>query len=177
MLSLVLFIKSNLPSVKKDRPIKTWYTNLDALHMREKGFNPDDYSTNTTKESVAEESIKKKYKQTISLDSGNKLTVIGKAKQGKYIAHIDWFVKVNNIEKKLTFMEEPVLELKDMADIPSYLLWVGDLDGDNQPDLIVNNDGGWGELEYKLFLSTDIKFNKPWKPAAVFDWFSGSPHC
>lgn len=64
-----------------------------------------------------------------------------------------------------------------MADVSSYLLWVGDLDGDNQPDLIINNDGGWGEIEYKLFLYTDIKPNKPWKPAAVFGWSPGSPRC
>jgi hypothetical protein len=158
----VLLLRGNLPSLKKDRSIKTWYANLDDL---------------ITKESVAEESVKKKYNQTISLDSGNKLTVIGKAKQGKHIARIDWFVKIDKTEKKLTSMEEPTLKLKEMADVSDYLLWVGDLDGDNQPDLIVNNDGGWGEIEYKLFLSSDIKPNKPWKPAATFDWFSGSPHC
>ncbi|MEY3995856.1 MAG: hypothetical protein RL344_199 [Pseudomonadota bacterium] len=178
----VFFIKSNLPSVKKDHPIKTWYANLDALHTREKEFNPHDYPTNTTEEAEAEQSRKKKYIQTISLDHGNQLTVIGKTKENAKdndgsFTRINWFVKVNGIEKKLTFMKEPILELKDMADIPSYLLWVGDLDGDNQPDLIVNNDGGWGEIEYKLFLSTDIKPNKPWKPAAVFGWSSGSPRC
>jgi hypothetical protein len=64
-----------------------------------------------------------------------------------------------------------------MADVSEYLLWVGDLDGDNQPDLIVNNDAGWGNIEYKLFLSSDIKPNTPWKPAATFDWFSDGPTC
>ncbi|MEN9911672.1 MAG: hypothetical protein RI956_116 [Pseudomonadota bacterium] len=72
-------------------------------------------------------------------------------------------------------MEGGTLDLEKMADVSKYLLWVGDLDGDNQPDLIVNKDGGWGEIEYKLFLSSDIKPNKPWKPAATFDmWLLGT---
>jgi hypothetical protein len=174
----VLFIKSNLPSVKKDHPIKTWYTNLDDLYVREKGFNPDDYLNFNHQEEAQTESPKKQYKKNISLDHGNQLTVIGKTKENDgFFTYINWFVKLNNTEKKLTGMKEPILQLKEMADVSNYLLWVGDLDGDNQPDLIINNDGGWGELEYKLFLSSDIKPNKPWKPAATFDWFSGTPHC
>lgn len=178
----VLFINSNLPTVKKCQVIKTWYANLDALKAREQTFNPEeDYPTEDTTETITTTTtvpVKKKYKQTIALDNKQQVTVVGKTKEKSGSAlRIDWFVKFNNTEKKLTFMEEPVLELSDMSDVSDYLLWVGDLDGDNQPDFIINNDSGWGELEYKLFLSTDIKPNKPWQPAARFDWWSGSPHC
>jgi hypothetical protein len=172
---MVLFIKSNLPNVKKDHPIKTWYTNLEALKEREQTFNPEDYRSH--QEETQTESPKKQYKKIISLGNQQSLVIVGKPKETDGWAYINWFVKVNGVEKKLTGMKEPILELKDMPDVSDYLLWVGDLDGDNQPDLIINSDGGWSELEYKLFLSTDIKHNKPWKPAATFDWWSGSPHC
>jgi hypothetical protein len=171
----LLLLRGNLPSFKKDYPIKTWYANVNALKAREKKFNNyDNYVDDATENTL----IKKQYKKNISLDHGNQLTVIGKTKENDgFFTYINWFVKLNNTEKKLTGMKEPILQLKEMADVSNYLLWVGDLDGDNQPDLIINNDGGWGEIEYKLFLSSDIKPNTPWKPAATFDMWLLGPTC
>jgi hypothetical protein len=171
----LLLLRGNLPSLKKDHSIKTWYANINALKAREKKFNNyDNYVDDATENTV----IKKQYRKTVVLDDKQQLIIIGKPKKTKYAStNINWFIKLNNIEKKLTLMEGGTLDLERMADVSNYLLWVGDLDGDNQPDLIINNDGGWGEIEYKLFLSTDIKPNTPWKPAAIFDMWLLGPTC
>lgn len=157
----VLLLRGNLPTLKKDHAVKTWYANFDNLQI--------DKQNSTSKQKI--------YTKMIHLDNGKKAIVTGKPKEKEYDNSIDWSVIINNVERKLTRMYGSNIDLKDMSDVSDYLLWVGDLDGDNQPDLIINNNRG-GELEYKLFLSTDIKPNKPWQPAATFDWFSeGAPTC
>ena len=94
---------------------------------------------------------------------------------------MQWKYSYLGIERTLSKLgTDPIAS--DMGDwVPSvdfFLVWVGDLDGDNQPDLLVRPSNRTDSLDLELYLSTQLLVGQPWKPAAHFHyWDPTNPGC
>ena len=111
--------------------------------------------------------------------------------QGQWLQHVRacahcvvgdgvaWKVYVGEVERTLTTVQEDVLAGKtQMPGADDFLVWVGDLDGDNQPDLLVRPQARPDYIELALYLSSQLKPGKPWTRAARFYWWDPTnPGC
>lgn len=59
-----------------------------------------------------------------------------------------------------------------------FVVWVGDIDKDERPDVLVRPQERPDEIGLALFLSSQLKTGKPWTPAAKFYfWEPTNPGC
>jgi hypothetical protein len=69
-------------------------------------------------------------------------------------------------------------ELGTPIPIDDFIVWIGDLDGDAKPDLLVRPQNREDYLEMSLFLSRTLKPGQPWKASGHFYfWDPTNPGC
>lgn len=149
------FLIRGLPNLHEG-PVKTWYVrqppNPAQMHM------PD---------------FKQPQVKTLDVD-GSPLTLFGKVTFNKetpcstgsdcaVYPTISWHVKFGQIERTLN--TESGDELYTPSGVDEVLYWVGDLDGDGKPDIMVYQDN---DTTLALYLSSTLAPGKPWRPAATY---------
>lgn len=63
---------------------------------------------------------------------------------------------INNLTKKRIILYQQA----DYVDTITEIEFIGDLDGDNQPDFIISSPSFYEESRYIIFLSRDYNWNK-----------------
>jgi uncharacterized protein (TIGR02145 family) len=160
---LILF--RGIPGMKMG-PVKTWYLNkMWASGTFNDWHAPNDQ--NSTNEEYYEEGIRK-----VNLD----LEGIGKMNfYGEYLKNCEEHTPL--FQRRVRFANDKWRRLPALAaheGVPTdnkYFLWIGDLDGDNLPDLILNPTVDDYDIKYlELFLSTQYQLGRIWEPAARYSY-------
>ncbi len=90
-----------------------------------------------------------------------------------------WKVRFGPTERTLaTLWPDAIVGEQGMLGVDDVLVWVGDLDGDGQPDFVIRPQARPDFLALSLFLSTQLRVGHPWHPAAKFYyWDPANPGC
>lgn len=89
---------------------------------------------------------------------------------------ITWKFRFGEVERTLFSLGGS--ELEHPLGIDDFVVWVGDIDGDGKPDLVVRPQGRSDYLELSLLLSSALAPGKPWRPSAKFYWWNPTnPGC
>ncbi|MDN4060453.1 hypothetical protein QPK31_19780 [Massilia sp. YIM B02769] len=159
-----LFLVRGHPGLREG-PVKTWYANMRFQHR------PDQ---------VPGDPLKGSQRRTIDID-GAPLHVEGRVEQivDKACAaygqcerypRITWTVRFGDTKRTLAVLGGEN-ELQSPIPIEDFLVWVGDLDGDGKPDMVVRPQDLNRGLEMALYLSSELVPGRPWKPAAAFHFW------
>ena len=112
--------------------------------------------------------------------------------RGTWIPHIDplcfgcgeqramqWRFTFKQITRTLAIIpEDTVMNREGMLDVDALIVWVGDLDLDGLPDMVLRPQARADYLTLHLYLSRDLKPQQPWKQAARFYfWDPANPGC
>jgi hypothetical protein len=91
---------------------------------------------------------------------------------------VKWKFRFGDIERTLVTLggknelENPLVRIDD------FLVWVGDIDGDGKPDLVVRPQDRSDYLELSIYLSSTLTPGKPWRSSAKFYWWDPkNPGC
>lgn len=166
-----LFLVKGLGNLREG-PIRTWYYN-DKFQKSAEDTTVADFSK----------------KQEISWQVGDKrLSIAGAVAYVKdqtctpndtdcpKYPKITWKFRFGEVERTLFTLGGSELEYP--LGIQDFIVWVGDLDGDGKPDLVVRPQGRSDYLELSLFLSSALSPGKPWRPSAKFYWWDPTnPGC
>lgn len=90
-----------------------------------------------------------------------------------------WKFRFGATERTLaTLWPDAVMGEDGLLGVDDVLLWVGDLDGDGKPDLVVRPQERPDFLGLSLYLSSQLRVGEAWRPAARFYyWNPGNPGC
>lgn len=156
-----LFMVRGLPGLKEG-PVQTWYYNRrfqggqpvserawDASQVRRFDIGGRPLTVTGAWSTLPD--------QSCATDASCPLTV-----------RVDWKVRFGAIERTLAVTESSIPELGTPLLLDDFVVWIGDIDGDGKPDLVVRPQERRDELGMQLFLSTELVSGKPWRPAARF---------
>ena len=149
----------------REGPVETWYAN--ARFQRSPGAAPGD-------------PLKGSQRRMIDI-GGAPLHVEGRVEQivdqacaehgqCERYPRITWTVRFDGTRRTLAVLGGNS-NLESPIPIEDFLVWVGDLDGDGKPDMVVRPQELNRGLEMALYLSRDLAPGKPWKPAATFHFW------
>lgn len=89
---------------------------------------------------------------------------------------VKWKFRFGAVERTLFTLAGS--ELGTPIGIDEFVVWIGDLDRDGKPDLVVRPQDRSDYLELSLFLSSTLAPGKPWRPSAKFYWWDPTnPGC
>lgn len=158
-----LFLVRGIPGLKKG-PVRTWYVN--------KRFRFPDDERGPDRPWTAS--------QTRSFDiDGVPLSMTGAFSVAKDpecepatacpdVLRVAWEFRLGEVKRTLAVVTTNAPELGMPLPIEDFVVWIGDLDGDGKPDLVVRPQDRSDYLEMQLFLSSQLAAGQPWRPAATF---------
>ena len=151
---VLLFIRGI--SGMRTGPVKTWYLNSrwvnGTLYNQE---NMGDYRNRTRK-------------KELQFDDIGMFTLAGKLLPGCNDGLLQWQVRFGDGEWRTMPILPNGMDM-GLASGNQCLLWIGDIDGDAQPDVLLNPTLDEYDAEYfQLFLSRQYKSGQPWKIGAEF---------
>jgi hypothetical protein len=163
-----LFLVRGLPSLREG-PVRTWYVNERFL------ASPDAASAQALRPA----------RRTFSID-GQALTIRGtvehipsescRPSDCPRFPRVTWKMRFGEVERTLVVLSGN--ELGTPIPIEDLLVWIGDLDGDGRPDLVIRPQNRPDYLELSLYLSSALKPHQLWQPAARFYfWDPMNPGC
>lgn len=157
-----LFLLQGVPGLAAG-PVKTWYVN-------ERFLASDD--------PVSMAPVRRRLERAVSIDDGDAVRLDGHWLQGHDPScsgpgcgtrQLAWKVRFGQTERTLAALWPDAVAGEDgMLGVDDVLIWVGDLDGDGKPDLVIRPQARPDDLELSLFLSTRLQAGKPWHAAAHF---------
>ena len=158
-----LFLVRGIPGLKKG-PVRTWYVNK-RFRFPDDGRGPDRPWTAS---------------QTRSFDiDGMPLSMTGAFSAAKDpecepvaqcpdVLRVAWEYRLGDVKRTLAVVTTNAPELGMPLPIEDFVVWIGDLDGDGKPDLVLRPQDRSDYLEMQLFLSSQLAAGQPWRPAARF---------
>lgn len=166
-----LFLVQGVPGLAAG-PLKTWYVNERFL---------------AADEPASMEPAKRRLDRSVASDngavsfSGHWLAMQEPGCEGIACAtrEIAWKVRFGETERTLaTVSPDGIVGEDGLLGVDDVLVWVGDLDGDGKPDLVIRPQARPDYLELSLFLSSQLQVGKPWRAAAKFYyWDPSNPGC
>ena len=153
-------------------PVKTWYSPPRILGAV----------------TVGQHNLTMTNRQELSVDiDGALLTILGSVswmmdrscaadEPCPKFPQVRWRFRYSGVER--TLGTHAGSELGEPLGIQDYVVWIGDLDGDGKPDLMVRPQDRADYLELALYLSGALTPGTPWRPASRFYWWDpANPGC
>jgi hypothetical protein len=161
---------SGIPGLKEG-PVKTWY--FQPFHYSEDEPNQLAFTSPRWSKiidvggmnlSIRGQRVEKALRECSTCEPG---------------AGVIWKMTMGAIERTLVSLPDNSVEGPGgQVDVNEFLVWVGDLDGDGKPDLLIRPQSRSSGVYLQLFLSTKLQASKPWKPSAEFSyWPLWDPGC
>lgn len=154
----ILLLVRGIGSLKPG-PVKTWYVNKEWAEK----INTDDDDSYNTAEDI---------KLNLELPEPGNFSLEGIPFGGCPSSIC--------IQYRVRFGDGPWLQLPIIGDnfegppLPEgkdCVLWIGDLDGDNEPDMLLDPaEEDYGAVFIQLYLSSRNKSGRTWKPTASFNY-------
>jgi len=166
-----LFLVQGVPGLAAG-PVRTWYVNERFL---------------AASDPVSMAPARRLLDRTVAVDGGD-IAISGRWLQGQDPScsgpgcgtrQLAWKVRIGEAERTLASLwPDGIVGEDGMLGVDDVLVWVGDLDGDGKPDLVIRPQARPDYLELSLFLSTRLEVGKPWRAAAKFYyWDPSNPGC
>ncbi|WP_034298773.1 hypothetical protein [Herbaspirillum sp. RV1423] len=155
----------------KEGPVKTWY--FQPFRYRDDGQNQPVFTP-------------PRWSRTINVNgtnlhiSGHRVEkAIRKCPACEPESGVIWKMAMGTIERTLISLPDDYVQGPEVQfDVNQFLVWVGDIDSDGKPDLLLQSQSRSGGVYLQLFLSTTLQAGKPWKPSAKFSyWPLWDPGC
>ncbi|MES2297575.1 MAG: hypothetical protein V4582_11055 [Pseudomonadota bacterium] len=168
--SASLFLIRGLAALREG-PVTTWYANLNFQHA----------PFHTTDDSFSSKQILSVEVDKVALEIIGKVgTVVEQAcgadQECPTYPSVSWRFRFGGIERTLYSFKGN--ELGTPIGIDDFVVWIGDIDGDGKPDLVLRPQERSDYLELSLFLSSTLLPGKPWRPSAKFYyWDPANPGC
>jgi hypothetical protein len=163
-----LFLVRGRPSLQEG-PVPTWYVNRRFLAVGAAPYG-NALKTATRTISVAGTPLR------ISASVEEVAAEYCRPSDCPQFPKVTWRMQYAGVERTLSVLTGN--ELGTPIPIDDFIVWIGDLDGDAKPDLLVRPQNREDYLEMSLFLSRMLKPDQPWKASARFYfWDPKNPGC